>query len=176
MCFSSLDFDFFVRSGLKKIRLFQSVISLFLKNSNMKNPWQKSVGKYSLTNYPAWEEIWGNSGPYFFHKYSYFRWWPYHCEPPLPFLAEKDVSFPVLFTAWRYVSHTPSLTTGSHNCENHTVIMVFWRNCPGKWPHLLGEAYGHFIFRQSERKTFPATFLPEEVWPLPEGSQSNNML
>ena len=35
MCFSSLDIDFFVRSGLKGIRLFQLV--RFLKNSNMKN-------------------------------------------------------------------------------------------------------------------------------------------
>ena len=35
MCFSSLDIDFFVRSGLKGIRLFQSV--RFLKNLNMKN-------------------------------------------------------------------------------------------------------------------------------------------
>ena len=35
MCFSSLDIDFFVRSGLKGIRLFQSV--RFLENLNLKN-------------------------------------------------------------------------------------------------------------------------------------------
>ena len=35
MCFSSLDIDFFLRSGLKGIRLFQSV--RFLKILNMKN-------------------------------------------------------------------------------------------------------------------------------------------
>ena len=35
MCFSTLDIHFFVRSGHKGIRLFQSV--RFLRNSNMKN-------------------------------------------------------------------------------------------------------------------------------------------
>ena len=35
-------------------------------------------------------------------------------------------------------SHSQPLTTGSRNYENHNVITIFWRNCPGKWPHLLG--------------------------------------
>ena len=46
MCSSSLDIEFFVRSGLKRIRLFQSVI--FLTNSNMKNPWSTSASEQGL--------------------------------------------------------------------------------------------------------------------------------
>ena len=44
---------------------------------------------YSVINCLAWEEIWGNSGLYFLHKFGYYRWWPYHCETPLK--IEKNV-------------------------------------------------------------------------------------
>ena len=57
--------------------LFDSWVTIFTR-------FQKSVGKYSLINYLAWEEIWGNSGLYFFHKSLYFFiMWLYHCKPPL---------------------------------------------------------------------------------------------
>ena len=66
-------------------------------------------------------------------------------------------------------SHAQPLTTGSHNCENHTVVTVFWRNCPGKWPQLL-EAYGDFIFR-TKNLSCNIFSWGGEVWPLPEGSE-----
>ena len=48
---------------------------------------QKSIEKYSTINYLAWEETWGNSGLYFFHKFGYCGWWPYQCEPPIFLLS-----------------------------------------------------------------------------------------
>ena len=44
---------------------------------------KKPVRKYPAINYLTREEIWKYSGHYFFHKFVYCRWWPYHCKPLL---------------------------------------------------------------------------------------------
>ena len=50
--------------------LFDSWVKILIR-------FQKSTEKYSAINYLAWEE----TGLYFFHKFGYCGWWPYHCEP-----------------------------------------------------------------------------------------------
>ena len=45
-------------------------------------------------------------------------------------------------------SHAQPLTTGYGNCKNHTVMTVFWPNCPGKWPHLLGSLLAFYTQKE----------------------------
>ena len=75
---------------------------------------QKSIEKYSTINYLAWEETWGNSGLYFFHKFGYRGWWPYHCEPPI-FLLSVMIFSKKLF--WRRIFWSfPLFITRSNVC------------------------------------------------------------
>ena len=47
-----------------------------------------------------------------------------------------------------FLQSRTTVITGSHNFDNHTVITVFWRNCLGKWSHLLGSLWVFYIWKE----------------------------
>ena len=53
------------------------------------------------------------------------------------------------------------LWTGSCNCKNCAIIKLSWEAATLAWK-IMGVSH-------LERETFPVTFSPGEVWPLPEG-------
>ena len=53
------------------------------------------------------------------------------------------------------------LWTGSCNCKNCVIIKLSWEAATLAWK-IMGVSH-------LERETFPVTFSPGEVWPLPEG-------
>ena len=97
--------------------LFDSWVKLLTR-------FQKSVENYSAINYLVWEEIWENSGLYFFYKFGCYGWWPYHCEPPqYTFTRAFFVSF----------GSTLSLTIWNFACCMLIILKkTRWNLFPGK--------------------------------------------
>ena len=78
-------------------------------------------------------------------------------KPAVPLVKSSQKMLYIGFSSPKY-RHAQPVTVGSCNYWSHTVIIVFWRSCLGKWPYLLGSSKLMGI-SYSERKTFPVTFL-----------------